>query len=169
VQVRQRCENKKTFFYLEQLILKHKAHENTLSIKPIHGKLDLRKQISSLIFFLDGFAHLLRFYLKISEGIDFFYSTEAHARKMVDFLQAVLPIKMTSSKKLISQDIHSNTYNYKMTYCGEIVPLSKDSLVCLPRKMSQQLAGISQLCLVTRVTNSIHLIDPCTAQSKCQL
>lgn len=37
VQVRQKTENKKTFFYLEQLILKHKAHENTLGIKPIHG------------------------------------------------------------------------------------------------------------------------------------
>jgi nonsense-mediated mRNA decay protein 3 len=38
VQVRQKAENKKTFFYLEQLILKHKAHENTLGIKPVHGK-----------------------------------------------------------------------------------------------------------------------------------
>ncbi|KAL0278167.1 UNVERIFIED_CONTAM: hypothetical protein PYX00_000067 [Menopon gallinae] len=36
VQVRQRCENKKTFFYLEQLMLKHKAHENALGIKPVH-------------------------------------------------------------------------------------------------------------------------------------
>lgn len=38
VQVRQKAENKKTFYYLEQLILKHKAHENTLGIKPIYGK-----------------------------------------------------------------------------------------------------------------------------------
>ncbi|KAI4459679.1 nonsense-mediated mrna decay protein 3 [Holotrichia oblita] len=36
VQVRQKSENKKTFYYLEQLILKHKAHENTLGIKPAH-------------------------------------------------------------------------------------------------------------------------------------
>jgi nonsense-mediated mRNA decay protein 3 len=88
---------------------------------------------------------------------------------MVDFLQAVLPTKVTTSKKLISHDIHSNVFNYKMSYCIEIVPLSKDSLICLPKKMSQQLAGISQLCLVTRVTNSVHLIDPCTAQSECIL
>ena len=39
VQVRQKCENKKTFYYLEQLILKHKAHENTLGIKPANGNL----------------------------------------------------------------------------------------------------------------------------------
>lgn len=38
VQVRQRANNRKTFYYLEQLILKHKAHENTLGIKPKHGK-----------------------------------------------------------------------------------------------------------------------------------
>lgn len=38
VQVRQKAENKKAFFYLEQLILKHKAHNNTLGIKPQQGK-----------------------------------------------------------------------------------------------------------------------------------
>lgn len=38
VQVRQRANNRKTFYYLEQLILKHKAHENTLGIKPKHGE-----------------------------------------------------------------------------------------------------------------------------------
>lgn len=85
---------------------------------------------------------------------------------MVDFLQAVLPMKVASSKKLISHDIHSNVFNYKMSYSVDIVPLSKDSLICLPKKLSHQLAGISQLCLVTRVTNSVHLIDPCTAQSE---
>jgi nonsense-mediated mRNA decay protein 3 len=134
VQVRQKAENKKTFFYLEQLILKHKAHENTLGIKPVH------------------------------DGLDFFYATEAHARKMVDFLTAVLPCKSSHSKKLISHDIHSNLYNYKFTYSVEIVPVSKDSLVCLPKKLTQQLGGISPLCLVYRVTSSVHLIDPSRAQ-----
>lgn len=37
VQVRQNAVNKKTFYYLEQLILKHKAHAQALGIKPIHG------------------------------------------------------------------------------------------------------------------------------------
>ncbi|XP_030749666.1 60S ribosomal export protein NMD3 [Sitophilus oryzae] len=134
VQVRQKAENKKTFYYLEQLILKHKAHENTLGIKPIHG------------------------------GIDFFYATEAHAKKMVDFLTTVLPCKYQHSKKLISHDIHSNVYNYKFTFSVEIVPISKDSVVCLSKKMTQILAGISPLCLVYRVTNTLHLIDPTSGQ-----
>lgn len=29
--------HKKTFYYLEQLILKHKLHSNALNIKEIHG------------------------------------------------------------------------------------------------------------------------------------
>lgn len=39
VQVRQRADNKKTFYYLEQLILKHKVHDNATDIKPVHGRL----------------------------------------------------------------------------------------------------------------------------------
>jgi nonsense-mediated mRNA decay protein 3 len=37
VQVRQRAQHKKTFFYLEQLILKMNAHQKTVSIKQTHG------------------------------------------------------------------------------------------------------------------------------------
>ncbi|XP_014241897.1 60S ribosomal export protein NMD3 [Cimex lectularius] len=134
VQVRQRAENKKTFYYLEQLILKHKAHDNTLGIKPIH------------------------------EGIDFFFATESHAKKMVDFLSTVLPIKWQHSKKLLSHDIHSNVYNYKFTFSVEIVPISKDSIVCLSTKMASHFGGISQVCIVQRVSNNIHLIDPSSSQ-----
>uniref|UniRef100_U5EXW8 60S ribosomal export protein NMD3 n=1 Tax=Corethrella appendiculata TaxID=1370023 RepID=U5EXW8_9DIPT len=134
VQVRQKAVNRKTLFYLEQMILKHKAHENTLGIKPAQF------------------------------GLDFYYATDAHARKMVDFLQAVLPVKVTTSKKLISHDIHSNSYNYKYSYAVDVIPVSKGSLVCLNKKLQQQLGNIFPICLVTRVANTIHLIDPQTAQ-----
>lgn len=99
-------------------------------------------------------------------GLDFFYTTEGHARKMIDFLNAVLPCRYQHTKKLISHDIHSNIYNYKFTYSVEIVPISKDSVVCLPKKMTQQLGGISPICLVHRVTNTVHLIDASSAQSE---
>jgi nonsense-mediated mRNA decay protein 3 len=39
VQVRQRATNKKTFYYLEQLILKSNAHNKTVSIKQTQGYL----------------------------------------------------------------------------------------------------------------------------------
>lgn len=56
---------------------------------------------------------------------------------------------------------------YQM-YCFsvEIVPVSKDSVVCLSHKLTHHLGGISPLCLVQRMTNCIHLIDPATTQSK---
>jgi hypothetical protein len=50
------------------------------------------------------------------EGLDFFYATEACARKMVDFLVSVSPWRSQQSKKMLSHDIHSNVYNYKFTY-----------------------------------------------------
>lgn len=37
VQVRQKASHKKTMFYLEQAILKHNAHANTLNIKEVSG------------------------------------------------------------------------------------------------------------------------------------
>lgn len=134
VQVRQKSQNKKTLYYLEQMILKHKAHENTLGIKT---------EVA---------------------GIDFFFAHENHAKKMVDFLQTVLPVKFVQSKKLISHDIHSNSYNYKFSWAVDIVPVSKGSLVCLNKKLQQQYGSISPICLVQNVANTIHLIDPLTAQ-----
>ncbi|CAG2197188.1 NMD3 [Mytilus edulis] len=52
VQIRQKTKHKKTFYYLEQIILKHKAHVNTVNIKPCH------------------------------EGLDFFYIQQQDARKL---------------------------------------------------------------------------------------
>lgn len=135
VQVRQHAENKKTYLYLEQLILKHKAHEHTLGIKPVHG------------------------------GLDFFYASENHARKMVNFLESMVPVKVTPSRRLISHDKNSNIHHYKYTWSVEIVPLSKDSLVCVPPKLRHQLGNLPPLCLVNRVTHGVQLIDPMSAQT----
>uniref|UniRef100_A0A8D3ANQ8 60S ribosomal export protein NMD3 n=1 Tax=Scophthalmus maximus TaxID=52904 RepID=A0A8D3ANQ8_SCOMX len=134
VQVRQKTAHKKTFYYLEQLILKHKLHQNALNIK------------------------------EINEGIDFYYSTKQHAQKMVDFLQCTVPCRSKTSQRLISHDIHSNTFNYKSTYSMEIVPVCKDNVVCLSPRLAQSLGNMGQLCVCTRVTSTIHLIDPKTLQ-----
>ncbi|XP_013421301.1 60S ribosomal export protein NMD3 [Lingula anatina] len=134
VQVRQKTSHKKTFFYLEQLILKHNAHANTVSIVPV------------------------------PDGIDFFYHKKEEARTMVNFLQAVVPCRYQTSQQLISHDVHSNTYNYKTTFSVEIVPICKDNVVCLPPKLAQSLGGMNPICLCQRVTQTIHLIDVNTLQ-----
>ncbi|GAB5576696.1 60S ribosomal export protein NMD3 isoform X1 [Prionailurus iriomotensis] len=126
VQVRQKTLHKKTFYYLEQLILKYGMHQNTLRIKEIH------------------------------DGLDFYYSSKQHAQKMVEFLQCTVPCRHKASQRLISQDIHSNTYNYKSTFSVEIVPICKI--------LAQSLGNMNQICVCIRVTSAIHLIDPNTLQ-----
>ncbi|CAE6428132.1 unnamed protein product [Rhizoctonia solani] len=135
VQVRQKVSHKRTFLYLEQLILKHSAQKDTINVK------------------------------EAKDGLDFFYTQRSHAIKMVEFLNAVVPIKSKSSEQLLSTDTHSGTSNYKFTYSCEIIPICKDDLVCLPSKLARSLSNISPLTVCTRVGNSIHLIDPATLRS----
>ncbi|RHY06311.1 hypothetical protein DYB25_002770, partial [Aphanomyces astaci] len=127
-------EHKRTFFFLEQLILKHRVHEKTTSIE------------------------------SQPDGVDFFFVERNHALRFVDFLQETVPISLRTAKKLISADNHSNTANYKFTYAVDIAPVCKDDLVALPLKLARQLGNISSLCLVTQVSSSIHVIDPFTMQ-----
>ncbi|EAU89153.1 RNA binding protein [Coprinopsis cinerea okayama7 len=135
VQVRQKVSHKRTFLFLEQLILKHNAQKDTISIK------------------------------EVRDGLDFFYSTRSHALKMVEFLGGVVPIRSKSAEQIISSDTHTSTANFKYTYSVEIVPVCKDDLVCLPLKQARSLSNISPLTLCTRVGNSLQLLDPSTLQT----
>ena len=67
-----------------------------------------------------------------------------------------------ASEQLISLDVQNSTTNYKSTYSIEIVPICKDDLICLPRKIAASLSNIGQLVLCHRVGNSVHLLDPTT-------
>jgi nonsense-mediated mRNA decay protein 3 len=134
VQVRQKAEFKKTLFYLEQLLLKHGAHKQTTGVKPV------------------------------PTGIDFFFAKLQEARKLVDFLQTVLPCKYHYAQELVSHDTKNNTYDYKHTFCVEIVPICRDNIVCLPPKVAQSLGNMSQMAVCLRISNVITLIDPNTLQ-----
>lgn len=63
VQVRQKVPHKRTFLFLEQLILKHGAQKDTISVK------------------------------EVKDGLDFFYSQRSHALKMVEFLGNIVPVR----------------------------------------------------------------------------
>ena len=127
--------HKRTFLYLEQLILKHGAHKDTINIKEIH------------------------------DGIDFFFSAKNHAEKFVDFMMGVTPIKKKEARELISMDTHTSVRSYKFTYSMEIVPICKDDLVALPIKLAKQLGNISPLLLCHRIGTSVNLLDPNTLQT----
>lgn len=134
VQVRQKCDFKKTLFYLEQLVLKHGIHEKATGVKPV------------------------------ATGIDFFYAKLQDARKLVDFLLAGFPCRYRQSQELVTHDTKSNIYDYKHTFCVEIVPICRDNIVCVPVKVAQALGNMNQLLICLRISNVITLIDPSTLQ-----
>lgn len=70
VQVRQKVSHKRTFLYLEQLILKHYAQKDTISVR------------------------------EVRDGLDFFYSQRNHAIKIVEFLTSVVPVRYASISNL---------------------------------------------------------------------
>lgn len=135
VQVRQKVLHKRTFLFLEQLILKHGAHRETINIKEVHA------------------------------GIDFFFSQRNQAEKFVDFLKSVVPINVTKSQELISEDIHTSKKSYKFAFSIELVPICKDDLVALPITMAKQLGNISPLVLCHKIGTSVNFLDPNTLQT----
>ena len=134
VQVRQKVSHKRTFLYLEQLILKHSAHRDTINIK------------------------------EVKDGLDFFFSQRNQAEKFVEFLSSVAPVRKKTSQELISMDIHTSSKSYKFSFSVEIAPICKDDLVALPLKTAKQLGNIAPLSLCYRVGTSINLLDPQTLQ-----
>ncbi|TGJ86720.1 hypothetical protein E0Z10_g2028 [Xylaria hypoxylon] len=134
VQVRQKVLHKRTFLYLEQLILKHGAHRDTINIK------------------------------EAKDGIDFFYSARNQAEKFVDFLNSVVPLRLKKSSELISQDSHTAKKSFKFTFSVELLPICKDDLVALPISLAKQAGNISPLSICHKIGTSIYLLDPSTLQ-----
>lgn len=132
VQLRQHVSHRRTFFYLEQAILKHDAASQAIRI------------------------------LQKTEGIDFFFSNRSHAVRFVDFVGKIVPIKSRSDKELVSQDSKNNSYNYKYTFSVDIVPICREDLICLPPKLATSLGNLGPLVICTKMTNSIALLDPNT-------
>lgn len=128
-------DHKRTFFFLEQLILKHKVHNTAIRVAEVQG------------------------------GLDFYFASKSHAIKFVEFLSAVLGVRYKTSERLISADTHSNTANFKFTFSVEIPPVCKDDLICLPKKIAARLGNIGQLVLCWRVSNLLQIVDPRTLLS----
>lgn len=135
VQVRQKVPHKRTFLYLEQLILKHGAHKDTINIK------------------------------EVKDGLDFFFAARNSAEKFVDFLNSVAPVTAKKSQELISMDIHTSTKSYKFSFSVELVPICKDDLVALPIKLARSAGNIAPLGLCYRIGNSINILDPQSLQT----
>jgi nonsense-mediated mRNA decay protein 3 len=130
IQVRQRVAHKRTFLYLEQLILKHRAQRGCLKIE---------------IF---------------KDGMDFYFGERNSGARFVHFVESVAPCRTKSSKKLISTDDKNNCANIKYTYLVDILPLCKDDLLYLPASLATKMGSMERLVLVQRVTDQVHVVDP---------
>jgi nonsense-mediated mRNA decay protein 3 len=132
VQLRQHVSHRRSFFFLEQLILKHDAASKAIRIK------------------------------QMDQGIDFFFGNRSHAVKFVEFLGKVVPVKSRSDKQLVSQDSKSMTYNYKYTFSVEICSVCREDLICLPPRVATNMGNLGPIVLCTKVSNNIALMDPFT-------
>lgn len=135
VQIRQKVPHKRTFLYLEQLILKHNAHVDTILIQ------------------------------ELKDGLDFFYSQKNHAVKMLDFLLAVAPIKLKQLSELISIDTQLGNSLYKFSFSVELAPICRDDLVVLPKKLAHSLGNVLRLVICSKVTNLLQFLDVNTLQT----
>ena len=135
VQVRQKVAHKRSFMYLEQLIMKHNAHRDTLNIK------------------------------EARDGIDFFFPQKNQAESFVNFLDSVVPVDVKASRELISEDTHQATANYKFSWSAKIVPVCKDDLVALPIKTARALGNVFPILLCYKIGSSIYLLDTQTLQT----
>ncbi|PHT64754.1 hypothetical protein T459_29179 [Capsicum annuum] len=135
LQLRQHVSHRRTFFYLEQLILKHDAAARAIMIK------------------------------QMDQGIDLFFSNRSHAVKFVEFIGKVVPSRSRNDKQLVSHDPKSNNYNYKYTFSVEISPVCREDLICLPPKVSNSLGNLGPLVICTKVSNHIALLDPFTLRN----
>ncbi len=131
-QIRQKVSHKRTFMYLEQLILKNKAHTKALNVK------------------------------EHPEGVDFYFANKSQAMALADFIKASLPAKVKQSKQLVSHDQNSNIVNYKYTFMIELAPVSKEDLIVLDKDTSKEMGGIGPVLLCDKMSSRIHLIDPLT-------
>lgn len=132
VQVRQKVPHRRTLCYLEQLILKHDAHEKVISLK------------------------------ETREGMDFHFSQRSHGQRFSDFVQSFIPAKLKTSKHLVSYDANSNNYHYKYTIQSELCPVCTDDLVAIPPSYSDLLNSSARLMVCHKMSTSVHLIDPLT-------
>ena len=167
--------HKRTFFFLEQAVLRARADSSATGVRAAHG------------------------------GLDFYFGSRSQCSKFVDFVESAVPARHRSDKQLVSHNEHTSTYNYKYTFSVEIAPICRvreflffprlflfpfhhhhfrfspqpllslralspplppkhqqDDLLCLPAKLSNALGGLGPLVLCTRVSALLTLTDPST-------
>ena len=103
--------------------------------------------------------HVLKMEAHPNGGFDFYFVSIPHAQTFVSFLQRILPMRVRTSKKLVSTDAHSkHVAHMKHTMVCDMVPFQVHDLLVIHKSTSKcKLAG--HLVLVTKLASVIHFID----------
>lgn len=135
VQLRTAAANKRTLYWIEQQILKHKAHSACSTIQRRH------------------------------DGIDFHFPDHASSTRFANFLKTISPAILVESNKLMGEDIQSGVQDRRFTTCIRVPPITRQDLFLLPQWLINETGNQSHFALCTRMAKNIQLIDPFTART----
>eukprot|EP01084_Bolivina_argentea_P057445 104951_1 len=133
IQLRQKVNHKRTFLFLEQLILKYNMGLHCIGIK------------------------------EQKDGIDFYFNNKSSSQTFMSFLHSIIILHQKhnhGSKRLISHDHKSNVANFKYSLCGELPPICRNDLCLIPLKLQKKCGGHSPLMLCYKITTTLHFVDP---------
>lgn len=91
--------------YLEQIILKHNAHERCVKVQ------------------------------EEENGIDFFFKNRQQANTLVEFIESLVACQLKNSKQLLSTDEQNGTQSYKFSYSIVVPKICKDDIIVVSDKI----------------------------------
>jgi nonsense-mediated mRNA decay protein 3 len=102
--------------------------------------------------------HVLRMDTK-QDGFDFYVATLSQAQVLAQYLARVVPIRISTSPKMVSEDFQNNVAHMKYSVLCDMVPICKYDLIVLDKSIPKNVKNTGRLALVTSVKKSIHMID----------
>ena len=97
-------------------------------------------------------------------GFDFYFPSVDKARAFTQYLAKAAPMKTKTTQSLVSEDKTNNTANIKTTIACDMVPLCRDDLVIIQKRAKGVGSLSGRLCLVLKMSSSIHLMDASPAR-----
>lgn len=129
VQVRQHASHKRTFLFLEQLVLRRRLHDKAIDLQVTR------------------------------DGMDFYFPDKQTANRFSDILVGAVPGKARSSRKMISEDRKNNVHKCQHSISIELVAACKDDLLLVGGRQARALGlPAAGLYLVAKVTSQLHLL-----------
>lgn len=139
IQLRQRNQNSSSLIQLESALTKAGMHNLMLSVDVV------------------------------KYGMNLFFKNKNQAEKVVNFISALLPVRVKSSKKMVSSNKQSNTQKYEYVYMVDVIPLCKHDLVYITKEMrlpsslsASSSSNAGEFMIVEKLSSSLHLVNPLT-------